>query len=50
MALHPYKIAPLWNVMRSYFNTLGSHLQGPGGYVDQGLAEVHHDPKNNCFC
>ena len=25
-----------------FFENLGSHLQGPGGHVDQGLGGVHH--------
>ena len=31
--------------LKKYFWKLGSHHQGPGEQVDQGLGEVHHDPK-----
>ena len=31
------------------FLKVGSHRQGPGEQVDQGLGEVHHDPKISYF-
>ena len=36
------------NLIILFFN-LGSHRQGPGEQVDQGLVEVHHDPKISNF-
>ena len=36
------------NLIILFFN-LGSHRQGPGEQVDQGLVEVHHDPKVQIF-
>ena len=33
-----------------FFWKLGSHRQGPGEQVDQGLGEVHHEPKISIFC
>ena len=34
-----------WPNLIIFFLKVGSHHQGPGEQVDQGLGEVHHDPK-----
>ena len=33
-----------WPNLIIFFLKVGSHRQGPGEQVDQGLGEVHHDP------
>ena len=33
-----------WPNLIIFFLKVGSHHQGPGEQVDQGIGEVHHDP------